>query len=732
MKLIFKGIVQGVGFRPTVYRIAKKLDLKGYVLNKGSEVEVVIDKNKKEFIENLKQNLPEIAEIKQINEKPDDTNFSEYTDFEIIHSENGERQSLIPVDTATCDNCLQEIFDPENRRHLYPFTNCTVCGARYSLIEDVPYDRERTSMKQFPLCKECEKEYEKPLNRRYHAQTISCPKCGPHYQLFNKDRGEIKDKNILQFFAEKIDQGKIGVIKSWGGMHLCCKTENIEQFRSWYNRPQKPFAVMVKNIETAEKYAKLSSYEKKLLSSKSRPILLLEKKKEIGVSPGLNTIGLFLPYTGLHHILFSYLDVSTLIMTSANIPGEPMIISNEKAFSLKADFYLLHNRDIPNRIDDSVIKTWKEETFFIRKARGFIPKPIDVDYNRRIVSVGAGENVTGSVATNRSLYTTQYIGKSKYYPTLDFLKESVQHIMDLTMNKHTVDAVAMDLHPKYETRYVAKKISEKYNAEVFEVQHHWAHAASLLLDNNKEEGVVLTLDGLGYGDDGTLWGGEVLNCNYNDFKRVGHLKCIPLLGGDQAAKDPRRLLFAIFKKIGEEKYFADKKAENLSKLMDKSPVSSSMGRFLDAVSCYLDVCKKRTYEGEPAMKLERYLSKGENKYKFDVKIKDNVVDTVDLFKQAEEKNPRKLSEKQKADLAYSMVKTVIDALTDIAIEEAKENNIKNVGVTGGVSYNIPIVDMIYKRVKDHELNMMTHHEIPNGDGGISIGQNIIIGNKIRK
>jgi hydrogenase maturation protein HypF len=729
MKLIFKGIVQGVGFRPTIYRIAKKLGLKGYVLNKGSEVEVLIDKNKDEFIKQVKENLPSIAKITKIIEKPDDRVFD---DFQILHSESGERESLIPVDIGICNDCLNELFNENDKRYKFPFTNCTVCGARYSVVKDVPYDRERTAMDDFKLCQSCEKEYQSPLNRRYHAQTISCPVCGPKYQLFDKNKKNLGDKQAIKRFANQIDAGKIGVIKSWGGMHLCCNINEISRFRKWYNRPQKAFAIMVKDIETANNYANITEDEKKLLLSKSRPIVLVNKIGLEEASPGLNTIGLYLPYTGLHHILFSHLKSDSLVMTSSNVPGEAMITTDEEAFSIDADIYLLHNRSIPNRVDDSVIRLWKDNTFFIRKSRGYVPEPIKVNYNKKILSVGAGENITGAISHDKFVFTTQYIGNSKYYSTLEFLGESLRHLMKLTSKGEKIDAVVQDLHPAYDSRKIAKIFSDEFSVPLYEVQHHWAHAASLLVDNNIEETVALTLDGLGYGSDGTFWGGEVLVSNFIDFKRVGHLEGIPLIGGDQASRDPRRLVFAIFKKFGEEKFFSGNEAEIFSKLIDNAPISTSLGRVLDAISCYLNICTKRTYDGEPAMKLEKYLANGNSIYYFDIKDSNGIIGTIDLFKQLDEKINKPLTEKEKADYAYSIVSTIVDKLTDIAIENAENNGIKTIGLTGGVTYNIPITEMVAKQVNKSGLKLIVHNKVPNGDGGISIGQNAIIGEKLAK
>lgn len=726
MRLVFKGTVQGVGFRPTVYRVAKSLGLKGYVLNKGSEVEVVIDRDKEKFIKKLQQNLPDIARITDILVETDDRVFN---DFKILHSRQGTHQSLIPADIGICENCFEELFDKKNKRYFFPFTNCTSCGARFSIIEDIPFDRERTSMKDFKLCSSCEKEYRNPLDRRYHAQTISCPLCGPVYTLYDKNKKNLGSKDAIQRFAEEIDDGRTGVIKSWGGMHLCCDVSEINRFRNWYNRPQKAFAIMVRDIETAKKYGYISRKEEELLLSKNKPIVLVEKKRLEEASPGLNTIGLFLPYTGLHHLLFYYLRTDALVMTSANIPGEAMIVEDEEAFSIDADYYLLHNRRIPNRVDDSVVKVWRDHVFFLRKSRGYVPEPLPVSYSEHVLSVGAGENVIGAISSDKNIFPTQYIGDSKYYSTIPFLEDSLRHMMKLTMDEPDVDAVAMDIHPGYDTRFVAKKFAEEYHAPIFEIQHHWAHAASLLVDNMVDECVVLTVDGLGMGDDGTLWGGEVLYSSLTSYKRVGHLRYIPLLGGDQATRDPRRLVFAVFKTLGDERFFSGREADVLSKLMDKSPLSSSFGRVLDALSCYLGICCKRTYDGEPAMKLERYLAMGGCRYLFDVEVKDNVVNTVDLFRQLDEKISKNLSEKKKADYAYSFVEAIVDSLVGIAVEYADEQSIKNIGLSGGVSYNIPIVEMVEKCVNKHGLNLLVHNRVPNGDGGISIGQNAIVGNK---
>jgi hydrogenase maturation protein HypF len=348
------------------------------------------------------------------------------------------------------------------------------------------------------------------------------------------------------------------------------------------------------------------------------------------------------------------------------------------------------------------------------------------------VSVGAGENICGALSVDKKLYCTQYIGNSKYYGTVEFLEESLRHLMKLCMKDKALDAVTMDLHPGYESRNVAKKIAAEFSVPLLEVQHHWAHAASLLVDHGVDRSVVLTLDGLGYGADGTFWGGEILDAGFHTFQRIGHLEYLPLIGGDQATRDPRRLVFAIFKHYGKNMFFTGNEAQILHKLAKNAPLSSSLGRYLDALSCYLGICSTRTYSGEPAMKLEKYLAAGTHRYSFDVKVTQNVVDVPDLFRQLDEQVKQPLSEKAKADAAYSLVKTIVDTLTDLTIAHAQREHLKTIGLTGGVSYNIPITEMVAHRVKNAGLKFLVHQNVPNGDGGIAVGQNAIVGHQLSK
>jgi hydrogenase maturation protein HypF len=484
---------------------------------------------------------------------------------------------------------------------------------------------------------------------------------------------------------------------------------------------------MVKNIKAATKYANISPKEQELLENNAHPIVLLTKKKAEDVSPGLNSIGIFLPYTGLHHLLFSFITSDALVMTSANIPGEPMMLTNEEVFSLNADWYLLHNRKIPNRVDDSVIKIWNNHTFFLRKSRGYIPDPINIPYSKQVISVGAGENLTGAISTQKRLYSTQYIGNSSYYKTLQFLESSINHLMQLLIKNPKIDYIVQDNHPAYNSKLIAHKFAEKFDVPILKVAHHWAHAAALLLDAQKNDAVVLTLDGLGYGDDGTYWGGDILYADYQKYKRIGHLEYIPLLGGDQATKDPRRLIYAILPHLSKKLHFTETEESLLKKITPQSPQCCSFGRYLDALACYLGICCTRTYSGEPAMKLEKYLSIGKKTMKFDTNRKDNIVPVKEIFTQMDNQIKKPLNEKDKANICYSVVKTITNELVDIAIEYAEKEELSTIGITGGVSYNIPIMDMVSRKVKTAGKHLIVPNRLPNGDGCISVGQNVIAG-----
>lgn len=736
MKLTVYGIVQGVGFRPTVYRVAKEMGLKGFVLNNGSNAEIHVNRDPGKFLARLRKELPALARIDRV--EIDESSAEDLGDFRIIESHDGERVSLIPTDTAICDRCARDFNDRRNRRYLYPFTNCTECGARFTVIIDLPFDRARTSMGDFLMCTDCLAEYKDPRNRRFHAQTISCPKCGPRYTLYDRNKKVVKGEPFKRF-AEEIDSGAIGLLKGWGGMHIISTFENAAKLRRVYRRGDKPYAVMMRDLKIAKKYAVINRQEEKLLTSHQRPILLLHKREDASeilerVSPGLGNLGVMLPYSGAHLLMFHHLRADGVIMTSANPPGEPMVTENDKAFELGLDYYLMHNREVIHRCDDAVVKVNPGRTNFIRKSRGFVPVPIEANHKHFVAGVGAQWDVTGSVSRNGEMFLTQYVGESQQYPTLQYLDDAIHHMCSLLGVKF-IEAIGLDKHPRYSTRIVAKRLASEHGAELMETQHYHAHAAALKLDRKVEGPLVcLTWDGTGYGDDGTAWGGETLVADFNEYARLGTLEGIPLLGGDRAVVDPKRVVAAIELKLKRQPALLDEdKVDLYAKMLDKSIPTSSMGRVLDAVSCILGVSCKRTYEGEPAIKLEKWLETGKPTREFDLEFgrrgKLEFAKTLPMFQQL--LGMKLGTDRQKADAAASFVRTLVRGVAERASGYAMDRGLKQVGLTGGVSYSGPITAWVKEAVEGAGLEFVGHERISNGDGGISTGQNAIAGSLLQ-
>ncbi|MGA1866332.1 MAG: Sua5/YciO/YrdC/YwlC family protein, partial [Thermoplasmatota archaeon] len=476
------GVVQGVGFRPAVARAAIKIGSRGFVRNDGSHVTIGTDTDPSLFLKTLENELGPMARIEGRSiERSEwsDLGMTPPEDFRILGSKEGERDSSLPYDTAICEKCLREMLDPGNRRYRYPFTNCTDCGARYTLIGSLPYDRERTSMAPFKLCGECLREYSDPSFRRYHAQTLSCSADGPSYRFLDADL-EVRSTGWSSFLdcAGAIEEGKLLVVKGWGGMHIVSDPGRTSELRKWYGRPFKPFAVMVRDIRTAEELANVSDIERDLLLTPARPIVLLRKRRDIPdklrnelelISPGLDSIGIYLPYSGIHHLLFKALDetgsgMKWMVMTSANPPGEPMALELDDASKLEADGYLVHDRDILARCDDSVLVPFPyndkiisragpfgSKGLVIRKSRGMIPDPLDVPHERRLLGVGAERNVSVSVSRNGRAFTSPYIGNSRHPSVLEYMERSAGRFMYL-FGVDEIEAVVVDKHPSYTTR----------------------------------------------------------------------------------------------------------------------------------------------------------------------------------------------------------------------------------------------------------------------------------------
>ena len=760
--LLVDGIVQGVGFRPTVYRLAKVMNLNGYVRNMGNIVEIEIQGTYDDinlFVDELQEHKPVRSEINDIKLeiKGEVTEQNKYTDFTIIESSNKiSGSAVIPPDMSICDECLEEILNTEDQHYYYPFTACTNCGPRFTLIDEVPYDRKNTTMNDFPLCSFCDKEYTDPLNRRYHAEATCCPDCGPQVYLY-KD-GEIPSKDPIREASQLIDEGKILAIKGIGGTHLVCKTSTddaIEKLRERLGRYTQPFACMTPDIQTANLFVDYTEEEKNILESVARPIVVLNKSEDYSLSkklsPGLHNQGVMLPYTGLHHLLFKYTLEPAYVMTSANMPGNPMLINNKEIVDKLegiADYYLLHNRTILNRCDDSVIRFRNGLPGFIRRSRGYVPKPFDfsqINKKDNILAVGPELDVTFSILKEGKCYPSQHIGNTSKFQTLEFMEDAIKHLLKLT-RCNNLDYIVADMHPEFNTTKLAKELSQEYEAEMIQVQHHHAHAASLMAEHKLDEIVVIAADGVGYGEDGNIWGGEVLYLNNTGhYKNHGGLELQPMPGGDLSTKYPIRMAMGILygamdteelrtlMKTNYASYFkyGEKEVDITLKQLENNfntAYTSSMGRVLDSISVLLGISRNRGYEGECSMKLESTAKKGfdlldiylESKIVDDRAVIDTsalLIDVLDLI------NSGVMIE----EIACACQRALAEKLAQIAVITAKSYNTKVVGVTGGVFYNEFISNVVKTYVEQEGYTFVQHEQTCAGDGSVSMGQCAIVG-----
>ncbi|MCK9152556.1 carbamoyltransferase HypF [Methanobacterium alcaliphilum] len=754
-RILVQGIVQGVGFRPTVYRLAKELQLNGYVRNLGNVVEIGLEGGKKQiknFVDDLQEKKPPISKISSLEIEWLNNDHYEYSDFIILKSSsNFSGSSVIPPDVAICKACLSEINNPKNSRYSYPFTACTDCGPRFTVIESVPYDRERTSMEDFPLCSNCQVEYTDVENRRYHAEATCCEECGPELFLYHQKK--LVCSNPIKEAARLLDEGNILAMKGIGGTHLVCKvTEEkpVLNLRKRLKRFNQPFACMSPDIDTVRGFASITPEEESVLTSRQRPIVVLKKNENYffnpSVAPDLHNIGIMLPYSGLHHLLFKYTNEPAYIMTSANMPGEPMLIHNEEILkNLKgiADYFLLHNRRIVNRCDDSVVRFRGSDLAFIRRSRGYVPEPYDLSHiskDLNVLALGPEIDVTFSILKSGNCYPSQHIGDTSKFATFQYLQEAVKYLMNITQTD-TIDVVACDLHPQFFTTQMAKKISKNYSCPVFPVQHHHAHAAALAIDNEEMEMVCIAADGVGYGEDGAAWGGEILyiNMENGDYERTGSLLPQKMAGGDLCSKYPARMLISML----QDHYDPNKFIQLMENYQDYFPhgkkeikmtmhqlernfnvnMTTSTGRVLDAISAALNICGERSYEGECAMKLESvaYKASGKLQIPFEIKKYKNrqVLDTSLILKgvlDLKEKG-EKISE-----IAYAAQKSVSEGLATMAIKSAEERNVEVIGGSGGVFYNEAISLAIKDFVENNGFKFIQHKNSCAGDGSVSLGQ----------
>jgi len=723
------GIVQGVGFRPFVKNLADNFFIFGTVANKGSYVEIFAqssEKNLENFIDAIKKNSPPRSAILKLDfKKIPEKNFS---DFKIIESTHERGDIFVSPDIAICEKCSEELFDKNNRRYLHPFINCTACGPRLTILENMPYDRERTSMKNFPMCEKCSEEYFNKNSRRFDAQPICCNDCGP--QIFLKNSPE-KNLDAIKKIRKIIFDGGIVAIKGIGGFHLACDAKNfsaVQRLREKKFRPQKPFAVMFKNISAVEKYCFLSETEKNFLDSPQKPIILLRKKNNYALSknvaPEINKIGAFLPYTPLHLLIFDFPDEiknfpDALIMTSLNFSGNPIEIDDD--FEFDCDEILTHDRKILLRADDSVMDFIKNSPSMIRRSRGYAPLPIFIEKSKKIsvLAIGGELKNSFSLAKNNLIYSSPYIGDAKNLKTVEILEKSIARMSDLL--EISPEKIICDTHPRYQTVKFAEKISAEKNISLEKIQHHYAHILSNLAENNFFGEVIgVAMDGTGFGDDGTVWGGEFFICDAKNYRRVDKISKFLQAGGDKSSVDCWRSAISMMKDKNlafEMKLTAEKNILAQKFLLEKNincVESTSCGRLFDAVAAILKICEKNSYEGEAAMKLQ---SCAEN-FVGEVEVK-NIFSTQELFDKILEKV---LNGGEKNFLAKYFHEGLAEIIFEKILEISLREKIFTVALSGGVFQNIFLTEKILSKLSKTNLQVLLNKMIPANDGGISVGQ----------
>ncbi|RLE71242.1 MAG: carbamoyltransferase HypF [Thermoprotei archaeon] len=746
------GLVQGVGFRPFIHRLASRCGVSGYVKNLGgSEVEIWVegeDGALTMFTKLMVCEKPPPAELEEVNiVEVEPLNIK---GFRIVKS--GHRvvkRSQLPPDIGVCSECMKEVLNPESRWYRYPFNSCAWCGPRFSMMYSVPYDRENTSMREFPLCPRCLEEYDDPLNeRRFHAQGISCPKCGPRLKLLDGRGREVECSDPLIEAAKLVDEGLIVAIKGVGGFHLAAlasSDEVVAELRRRKRRAQKPFALMALDVDVVKRIANPNKLHLELLTSPQKPIVLVPKRSGTPVSelvaPGLSTLGIMLPYTPLHYLLLLESRDKFLIMTSGNRRGLPICTGVEAVRELKglADYFLVHNRAIVNRVDDSVIRLTGRAPQILRRARGYAPRWLRLPFSlrREVVALGAHLSNAGAVAFNEYVVPTQYVGDMDYKENIDFLMNAIRFLERCYRVKASV--IASDAHPTYTTTHIARVIASKREVPHLMVQHHHAHIASAMASNKlpRDEVVVgVAVDGAGYGLDGTIWGGEVLLATYTEYERVGHLEYLPLPGGDRATRFPSRIVAGLLSlklgkaealRICEELGLARKLPGGFPELRlavnqaRSSPLASSTGRFLDAVSAILGVCWERTYEGEPAMKLEAAADCGSLIESLRIEVEGSTVMTGEFLVELVECRNRH----SVRDLAYTAQIRLGEALGLLINDEVGDCHFKVV-VSGGAAVNEHLVKGLTKVLK---REVILPRGVPSGDGGIAVGQSVVAGLK---
>jgi len=773
-----RGTVQGVGFRPTVYRLAKACGLRGDVCNDGEGVLIRVCGDEgalTEFVARLQQECPPLAKINELIRTPYQGELN-FHDFVISHSVSGVVRTEITPDAATCPECQREIFDPFSRFYRYPFTNCTHCGPRLSIIRAIPYDRCNTSMSAFVMCPECEDSYHDVENRRFHAQPVACHTCGPKAWLERADGKPVTASMLddVDAVCTLLQKGEIVAIKGIGGFHLACDATQeaaVEKLRQRKRRYDKPFALMARDINVIEKYCFVNDRERELLVSPAAPIVLLEKRTEeissfpiaSTVAPGQNTLGFMLPYTPLHHLILKRMN-RPIVLTSGNIADEPQCVANDEAkekLSHIADYFLLHNREIVNRVDDSVVRVIDNKIQIMRRARGYAPAPIKLppgfDNIPQILAMGSELKNTFCLLREGEAILSQHLGDLENALAFDCYQDTLN--LYLNLFQHQPEVIAVDLHPEYLSTKLGKELATANQIQLQFIQHHHAHIAACMAENgiplDSSPVLGIAFDGLGYGTDGKLWGGEFLLADYTQFQRLATFKPVAMIGGKQAIYQPWRNTYShlLSANIWDDcqqnynnweiiKFLQQQPINLLNQLVEKginTPLASSVGRLFDAVAGAIGICSEKcSYEGQAAIALEAIADihtlnnpKETAIYPFKFTFSDNIycIDSCLMW-------PLLLD-----DLQQHTPQSVIAAkfhlsLSNVIVETVKylgqQNLFNQVALTGGVFQNSILLQLVTKQLQNLGIKVLAHSVVPTNDGGLSLGQAIITAARLIK
>ncbi|MCM3766678.1 carbamoyltransferase HypF [Neobacillus niacini] len=754
VRVTVQGRVQGVGFRPFVFQLADLHQLEGTVQNNMDGVKIYLEGSRKSielFNQDLRTKAPRLSKINQIT--IEETEIQDRSNFTIIPSErSGTSMLVIPIDSAVCDDCLREMNDPDDFRYQYPFINCTQCGPRYTIIEALPYDRPYTSMKDFPMCDDCRKEYEDPTNRRHHAQPIACPKCGPKVGLLDGSGGQLDSENPIADTIELLKAGKIIAIKGIGGYHLACDAKNehaVIKLRTRKNRPMRPLAVMAASIKAALEFCEISEDERELLSSPESPIVILKKSSDYGlaekVAPGMSTIGVMLPYTPLHHLLFADQELPCLIMTSANPSGLPILYKDDMAVQYLegiADYYLVHNREILHPVDDSVVQLNDGKLDFLRRSRGYVPDPFSTTVDvSGIVAFGGQQKTTFTIGRNQQIFVGPHIGDLENVETIEHYGQELEHLLKWVDTPRRTAVI--DAHPGYQVQTLAR---DYWFAEVVEVQHHHAHMAAVLDEHRisgKAYGIIL--DGTGYGLDGNVWGFEIFHGDSAEFERVAHLQYTPLPGNERCIREPWRNAAAMLMALhGDEgvklanAIFPEKSHEiNILKAMIEKNINTvyagTCGRLFDAVSAICGVTRISSYDGEAAIHLAQLVDETIVYEPYPFRLIDEEYIRIDFSKMLREISLAILAGIDKAEVSGRFHETVVQAIVAALklVHEQRPDFQRTVVLSGGSFHNRYLRKRISEELRNHAFKVYLPEKVPCNDGGLSYGQLAIAAAKRR-